>query len=77
MKVLRGIETAIKEGIEEWSLTNTGIEEVSRNNPSNARTELDQSTSYREDIDEAGAFSINPPGIEKLSRLRYRQTARY
>ena len=60
-----------------WSSTDTGIEEVSRNNPSDARTELDQSTSCREAIDKARAFSIDPLGIEKLLRLWYQQTARY
>ena len=34
---------------------------------------LDLSTSCREAIEEAGAFSIYPPGIEKLSRLRYEE----
>ena len=32
---------------------------------------LDLSTSYRKAIEEAGAFSIYPPGIEKLLRLCY------
>ena len=39
MQVSRGIETAIEEGIEEMVIENTGIEEVSRNKPSNVRTE--------------------------------------
>ena len=34
---------------------------------------LDLSTSCREAIEEAGAFSIYPPGIEKLSRLQYEE----
>ena len=32
---------------------------------------LDLSTNYREAIEETGAFSIYPPGIEKLLRLCY------
>ena len=30
---------------------------------------LDRSTRCREAIEEAGAFSINPPGVEELSGL--------
>ena len=37
---------------------------------------LDLSTSCREAIEEAGAFSIYPPGIKKLSRLRYEKALR-
>ena len=32
---------------------------------------LDRSTRCREATEDAGAFSIDPPGIEELSRLRY------
>ena len=31
---------------------------------------LDQSTKCRGAIEEVGAFSIDPPGIEEVSRLR-------
>ena len=31
---------------------------------------LDRSTRYQKAVEEAGAFSIDPPGIEELSGLR-------
>ena len=56
MQVLRGIEEAIEEAIKvlrKWSSTDTSIEEVLRNNPSNARTKARSihqlSRSYRGD----------------------------
>ena len=61
MKVLRDIETAVEEGIEEMVFDRYryrgGVEE--------------QPIRYK------NRSSIDPPSIEKLSRLRYRQTARY
>ena len=37
---------------------------------------LDRSTRCRGAIEEAGAFSIDPPGIEKVSRLHYEKGLR-
>ena len=37
---------------------------------------LDRSTSCREAIEEVGTFLIDPPGVEKLSRLRIRKNLR-
>ena len=34
------------------------------------KQKLDRSTKCREAIEEAGAFSIDPPGIEEVSGLR-------
>ena len=51
------------------SSTDAGVEKVSRNKVPDQEQKLDRSTSCREAIKEAGAFSIYPPGIKKLSRL--------
>ena len=51
----RGVEEQSIKCKNRSSIYPPGIEEVSRNNPSNA-------------IEEIGEFSIYPPGIEKLSR---------
>ena len=39
-------------------------------NQQKAKEKLDRSTRCQEAIKETGAFSIDPPGVEKLSRLR-------
>ena len=80
----RGIETAIEEGIEEMVVgryryqggVEEGIEEIFFDRYRCRGTihqmqeqKLNLSTSCREAIKEARAFSIYPLGIEKLSRL--------
>ena len=70
MKVSKVSRQLLRKVSRKWSSTDTGIEEVSRNNPSDARTELDQSTSCREAIDKARAFSIDPLGVEEVLGLR-------
>ena len=69
MQVSKGIKTPIEEGVEKWSLT----AEVSRRyrgiTHQNQEQKLDRSTRCWEAIEKAGAFSIYPPGIEKLSRM--------
>ena len=53
------------------------IAEVSRklssNKESDSEQKLDQSSKYRGAIEDAGAFSIDPPGIEEVLRLRLRK----
>ena len=70
MKVSRGIEIAVKEGIEKMVIDRYryrgGVEEQSIKCKN-------RSSIYPPAIEEAGAFSIYPPGIEKLSRLRYEE----
>ena len=43
---------------------------LSRNKAKTQEERLDRSTRCREAIEEAGDFSIDPPGIEELSGLR-------
>ena len=68
MKVSRGIEIAVKDGIEEMVVDRyryqRGVEEQS------IRCK-NRSSIYPLAIEEAGAFTICPPSIEKLSILRY------
>ena len=52
------------------TLTNAVVEEVSRNEAKTLEEKLDRSTNYREAIEGPGTFSINPPAIKDLSRLR-------
>ena len=84
MKVLRDIETSVEEGVEKMVIdryryqggVEKGIEEMFFDGYRCRGTihqmqeqKLDLSSSYREGIKEAGAFSIYPPDIEKLSIL--------
>ena len=70
MQVSKGIETTIEEGIKEMVVDRYryrgGVEEQSIKCKN-------RSSIYPSAIEEAGAFSIYPPGIEKLSRLRYEE----
>ena len=77
MKVSRGIETAVEEGIEEMVVDRYryrgGVEEQTirgKNKSSIDPPAVEEAKA----IKEAGAFSIYPPSIEKLSRLRYEKT---
>ena len=66
-EVSRGVEEVVEVGVEKMVVDSRGIKQVSRNKESDPRKELDRSTRYREAIEEAGAFLIDPPGIEELS----------
>ena len=70
MQVSKGIKEAIEVGIEEMVVDSWGIEKVSKNNSSDPRTESQSIHQVSEAIKEAGAFSINPPGIDELSGKR-------
>ena len=68
MKVLRDIEIAVEEGIEEMVFDRYryrgGVEEQPIRYKN--RSSIDPLV-----VEEAEAFSIDPPSIEKLLRLRY------
>ena len=69
-EVSRGVEEAVEVSVEKRSL----IAKVSRKyretrNPIQEQ-KLDRSTRCRGAIEEAGAFSIDPPGIKELFGLR-------
>ena len=70
MQVSKGIKTTIEEGIREMVVDRYRYRGTIHQMQ---EQKLDLSTSCREAIEEAGAFSIYPPGIEKLSRLRYEE----
>ena len=67
MKVSRGIETAVEEGIEEMVVDRYryrgGVEEQTIRYKN--RSSINQKA-----IKEVGTFSIDPLGVEKLLRLR-------
>ena len=65
MQVSKGIKTTIEEGIREMVVDRYRYRGTIHQMQ---EQKLDLSTSCREAIEEAGAFSIYPPGIEKLSR---------
>ena len=69
--MLRDVETSVDEGVEKLVFYKYrhrgGVEEQTIRLQ---EQKLDQSTSYRETIEEVGTFSIDPPGVEKLLRLR-------
>ena len=66
-----------------WSSTAEVSRRCQGTTQQNQELKLDQSTRCREAIEDAEPFSIDPPGIEKLSGLQLekakeaRQTARY
>ena len=68
MQVSRSIETAIEEGIEEMAIDKYryrgGVEEQTIKCKN-------RSSICPPAIEEVRAFSIDPPGIKKLLRLRY------
>ena len=68
MKVSRGIETSIEEGVKEMVFDRYkyrgGVEEQPIRYKN--RSSIDPLV-----VEQAEAFSIDPPSIKKLSRLRY------
>jgi len=72
MKVSRGVETSVEGGVEKMVVDRyryRGSVEEQINKFKN-KSSIDRSTRCREAIEEAGTFSINPPGVDKLSGLR-------
>ena len=67
MKVSRGVETSIEEGVEKMVVDRYRYRGTNHQIPDQ---NLDQSTKCREAIKEAEAFSIDPLGVEKLVGLR-------
>ena len=70
LQIARGDYIGLQEGIKEMVVDRYryrgGVEEQSIKCKN-------RSSIYPSAIEEAGAFSIYPPGIEKLSRLRYEE----
>ena len=60
----------LKEVLRKTMSTDAAVEKVLRNKAKTQEQKLDRSTSYREAIEGPGTFSIDPPAIEDLLRLR-------
>ena len=67
MKVSRGVETSVEEGVEKMVVDRYRYQGTNHQIPDQ---NLDRSSRCREAIEEVEAFSIDPPGVEKLSGLR-------
>ena len=67
MKVLRGVKTSVEEGVEKMVVDRYRYR---GRNHQILDQNLDRSIRCREAIEEAEAFSIDPPGVEELSGLR-------
>ena len=67
MQVSRSVKTSVEVGVKKKAIDRCGYRGT---NHHIQEQKLDQSTSCREAIEEAGIFSIDPPGVEKLLRLR-------
>ena len=71
MKVSKGVETSVEEGIEKNGLRQIQVSRKCRGtNHQIHEQKLDRSTRCREAIEDAEPFSIGPPGIEVQMRLR-------
>ena len=71
MKVSRGVETSVEEGIEKNGLRQIQVSRRCREtNHQIQEQKLDRSTKCQEAIKEAETFSIDPPGVEMLSRMQ-------
>ena len=71
MKVLRGVEQGVEPGIEDMAIDRYRCRasvEVQKHQTQGIR--LDRSIKCREAIKGTGTFSIDPPGVEEVSRLR-------
>ena len=66
----RGNETPVEEGVEKWSSTAEVSRRYHGTTHQNQEQKLNQSTQCLEAIEDADPFSIDPPGIEKLSGMR-------
>ena len=71
MKVLRGVEQGVEPGIEDMAIDRYKCRasvEVQKHQTQEMR--LDRSIKCREAIEGIRTFSIDPPGVEEVSRLR-------
>ena len=66
----RGNETPVEEGVEKWSPTAKVSRRYLGTTHQNQEQKLNRSTQCLEAIEDADPFSIDPPGIEKLSGMR-------
>ena len=66
----RGNETPIEEGVEKWSSTVEVSRRYRGTTHQNQEQKLNRSAQCLEAIEDADPFSIDPPGIEKLSGMR-------
>ena len=60
----------LREVLRKTMSTDAAVEKVLRNKAKTQEQKLDRSTSYQEAIEGPGTFSIDPPAIEDLLRLR-------
>ena len=70
MKVLRGVEQGVEPGIEDMAIDRYRCRasvEVQKHQTQEIR--LDRSIKCREAIEGTGTFSIDPLGVEEVSRL--------
>ena len=65
MKVSGGVETSVKEGVEKMVVNRYMYRGTHQQIPDQ---NLDRSNKSQEAIEEAEAISIDPAGVEKLSR---------
>ena len=71
MKVSRGVETSVEEGIEKNGLRQIQVSRRCRGtNHQIHEQKLDRSTRCREAIEDAETFSIDPPIVKMLSRMQ-------
>ena len=70
MKVSRGVQQGVELGVEDLAIDRYKCRasvKVQKHQTQEMR--LDQSTRCQETIEGTGTFSINPPGVEEVSRL--------
>ena len=71
MKVSKGVETSVEEGIEKNGLRQIQVSRRCRGtNHQIHEQKLDRSTRCREAIEDAETFSIDPPIVKMLSRMQ-------
>ena len=71
MKMSRGVETSVEEGIEKNGLRQIQVSRRCREtNHQIQEQKLNRSTKCQEAIKEAETFLIDPPGVEMLSRMQ-------
>ena len=71
MKVLRGVKQGVEPGVKDLAVNRYRCRasvKVQKHQTQEMR--LDRSTRCREAIKGTGTFSIDPPGVEEMSRLR-------
>ena len=66
----RDVEPSIEEGVKKNNVDRCSCREGVEEKAKTQKQTLNRSTSYQEAIEDPGTFSIDPPAIKDLSRLR-------